>query len=244
MNLYTFKLEQFHIDNTRSRHQDTDTATFVLQIGGHQFPPQYFFAGDVNNGDHAVNLVFGPVLLNDPDHPAVFSYEIYNGDASKLSSSLAAMADSLVSQMADLTVKQATGNASPGNISSIEPSGDPSTPGQEFDPFADTSDWTQVIYEAILGGIVGFLFPDCDGFAAADAIGRTKSQWDSLIDSAGGATFRKTMRYPGTNSPAGCGSNSDYSVTWSVTREKITGSMRQFLKARGLTLNPGLRSLG
>lgn len=92
--------------------------------------------------------------------------------------------------------------------------------------------------------IGGFLFPDCDGFVAADGMGRTKSQWDKLIDSADGVTFRKALRYPGSNSPAGCGSNSDYTVTWSVTRETVKGSMRQFFKDRGLTSHPGVRSLG
>ena len=43
MNLYTFKLESFHINNTRSRQDDTDTVSFGFQVGGNQFPVKSFF---------------------------------------------------------------------------------------------------------------------------------------------------------------------------------------------------------
>lgn len=33
MGIYTFTLEQFHIDNTRSRHEDTDTVQFPAGCG-------------------------------------------------------------------------------------------------------------------------------------------------------------------------------------------------------------------
>jgi hypothetical protein len=243
MNLYTFKLDGFHIDNTRSRHQDTNTVTFGLQMSGQKFPVQSFFAGDVNNGDHAVNLVFGSVLISDGDHPAVFSYEIYNGDASQLPTDLVTMANTLLAKMTDLTIKTTGVDTGFANFSSGEAGADVPTTGRGSNPFDDTSGWSGLFLEAIVVDIGSFLFPDCDGFVAADAIGRTKAQWDELIDIAGGATFRKTLRYPGSNSPAGCGSNSDYIVTWSVTRERIKGSMREFFKAHALTLRPGVRSL-
>ena len=120
MNLYIFKLEQFHIDNTRSRHQDTDTVAFALQVGSHLFSAQTFFAGDVNNGDHAVNLVFASVLINDDNSPAVFTYEIYNGDASKLPASLAAMASGLADQIIPLTMQTTGVDTGFANLSSGE----------------------------------------------------------------------------------------------------------------------------
>jgi hypothetical protein len=64
---------------------------------------------------------------------------------------------------------------------------------------------------------------------------------------SGPATDVSKTKEPGSNSPAGCGSNSDYTVTWSVIRERVSGrapySLRQFLQAQQLKLNPGLRSL-
>jgi hypothetical protein len=241
VNIYSFKLEMFHIDNTRSRHEDTDTVDFGLQIGTQQLPVQSFFAGDVNNGDHGVNLVFGSVLATDADTPVAISYEIYNGDASKLAIGLDSLAKKILTQVIDQTVKTSgvSDNGFP-NLSSGEAGAD--IPQKE-NPFLDTSSWSTVFFESIFVGVGGFFFPDCDGFVAADGIGGRKRVWDKLIDASGGATLRTSMHYPGSDSPSGCGSNSDYSVTWSVTRERVTGSMRQFLKAHGLTLHPGLRSL-
>jgi hypothetical protein len=97
-----------------------------------------------------------------------------------------------------------------------------------------------------LAAIGSFLFPDCDGMVAADAIARSKEQLDTAIDAAGGATYRQSRRYPGSDSPAGCGSNSDYTVTWSVTRDREGGppySLRAFLHRNHLVPAPGLRSL-
>jgi hypothetical protein len=96
MNLYTFKLESFHISNTRSRHDDTDTVTFGLQVGNQQFPVQSYFAGDLKNGDYPVNLAFGPILIADDAGAAVFTYEIYNGDAGALPKSLVKLNQALL----------------------------------------------------------------------------------------------------------------------------------------------------
>ncbi|MBV9672633.1 MAG: hypothetical protein JO076_07380 [Verrucomicrobia bacterium] len=246
MALYTFALEDFHIDNTRSRHEDTDQVTFGLRVESREFPIQSLSAGDVNNGDHAVNLSYRSVCISAPMSPVAFSYEIYNGDASKLSVDLQTLDKRLLAQSVDDTVKTSGADTGFANFSSGEAGADVPTLDQD-NPFADTSDWSTIFFEKIFVDIGSFLFPDCDGFVAADAIGRTKGQWDVLINSAGGGTFRKSLRYPGSNSPSGCGGNSDYTVTWSVTRARITGlapySLRQFLQAQQLALNPGLRSL-
>jgi hypothetical protein len=47
----------------------------------------------------------------------------------------------------------------------------------------DLSDaWIQFLEFVALGS---FLFPDCDGFVLVGTIGKQKSEWDRLIDSAG-----------------------------------------------------------
>jgi hypothetical protein len=246
MALYTFALEDFEIANTRSRHEDTDQVTFGLQVRSRQFPIQSFSAGDVNNRHHGVNLSYQSVCISDPITPVAFSYEIYNGDASKLSVDLVTLNQRLLAQSIDDTIKTSGADTGFANFSSGEAGAD--VPMLDKDnPFADTSNWSTVFFESIFVDIGSFVFPDCDGFVAADAIGRTKSQWDALINSSGGVSFRKSLRYPGSNSPAGCGSNSDYTVTWSVTRERVAGpapySVKQFLQSHQVALNPGLRSL-
>jgi hypothetical protein len=241
VNFYTFKLESFEINNTRSRHDDTDTVTFGLQVGTAQFPVQSFFAGDLNNGIYPVNLKFGSVLITDGTSIAVFTYEIYNGDASQLSTSLVALNQSLLDRVVTLVLKNTDETGLP-NFSSGEAGADVPDGGDDSS-FEDTSGWSGLFLEAIGADIAGFLFPDCDGFVAADGIGMTKNQWDVEINSTGAVLSRKTMHYPGSDSPAGCGSNSDYTVTWSVGREPMLGSMRKFLQNHGLRLHPGLRSL-
>jgi hypothetical protein len=252
-------LEGFQIFNTRSRHVDTDTVTFGLQIGSHLFQLQSLFLGDLNNGDYAVNLLFGSVLISDAAVPVAFTYQIYNGDTSKLSIDLESIGKDLLTQVISATLKLTGVDTGYPNLSSgqagVDVPTDPRLTGGGPD-FEDTSQWSGIFLEALAADIASFVSPDCDGFVAADGIGMTKVQWDKLIDAkrwfedlprvglgTRSATFRQTMNYPGTDSPAGCDSNSQYSVTWSVTRERISGSMRKFFNERGITLRPGVRSL-
>jgi hypothetical protein len=180
MALYTFALEGFHIANTRSRHKDTDQVSFGLQVGNRQFPRQSFSAGDVNNGDHGVNLAYQSVCVSDPTSPVAFSYEIYNGDASKLSVDLETLDKRLLAQSVDDTIKTSGADTGFANFSSGEAGADiPML--DEDNPFADTSNWSMVFFESIFVDIGSFVFPDCDGFVAADAIGMKRSQWDALI---------------------------------------------------------------
>lgn len=240
MDFYTFDLESIHIDNTRSRHEDTDLVTFALQATGHQFPTQRHGTGDVNNGDHGVGLTFGVMLLGDNDE-AVMSYEIYNGDVSSLSDQLNALAKSLLTQQStslgiggvSLPVPNISGGTSVVGISGLSVTS----------LLGNTTGWYAAVAKSLATDAINFVFPNCDGFVAADAIGMRKSGWDSAINDAGGTTFRKSMQYRGGDSPSGCGSNSSYTVTWSVTRERIGGGLRGFLQSHGLTAGAGLRSL-
>jgi uncharacterized protein with LGFP repeats len=58
---YVISLDKFHIDNTRSVHNDTDHVNFALKMGSQAIPESLTRdTGDVNNGDHLVGLCFGP----------------------------------------------------------------------------------------------------------------------------------------------------------------------------------------
>lgn len=240
MAMYTIRLEQFHIDTTRSRHNDTDTGTFSAHIGTHSYPVQPFNAGDVNNGDHPLNLVVGPVGVSQPGTVLAFSYSIYNGDASKLSVALPDLTNDLAGKAWEFLQGKDPEQADLSDFTDYPGDNEPDTGELNFE---DTS-WVQVLEYLALGS---FLFPDCDGFVVIGTMGRFRVVWDRLIDAAGGSTYRQTIRYPGQKSPAGCGSNSDYSVTWSVTRQRASGpgplSLRSFLSAQRLALRPGVASL-
>ena len=242
MNFYTVRIESFHIDNTRSRHNDTDSVFLALQAGDTQFAARSKGVGDVDNGDHGVSLSFSCVMLSDPDRVLGFSFSIYNGDTGNLSDALNHALTSLLSDGVHVTL--------PGpRIRSFNLSG--AVPGISVAAntasitslLANTSTWYAAAARAAAEAAIDFVFPNCDGFVAMDAMCLTHQQWNLLFDSAGNDVLRATTHYPGTNSPAGCGSNSNYSVTWSVTRDRVGGSLRNFLNTRNRKLNPGLRSL-
>jgi hypothetical protein len=236
MALYVFLLEQFHIDDTRSRHEDTDTVAFAVQAGSSQPLLQSKFVGDVNNGDHPVSMVSPPLFVAAGAKPAVFSYMIYNGQTTNLRISL----NDLAKRVIDSYVQQIV-EGGPSKDPQVEIPDDPRLPDNAT---FDNLGWIVVLELAAIGS---FFFPDCDGMVVADVIGRSKSELDTAIDAAGGTSYKQTRRYPGTDSPPGCGSNSDYTVTWSVTRFRESGpgphSLREFLGRHHLILDPGIRSL-
>jgi hypothetical protein len=98
MALYAFGLEQFHIDNTRSRHEDTDTVALSVQAGPSQPFLQSKFVGDVNNGDHQVSMVSPPLFVAAQGKPVVFSYMIYNGQTASLEINLNDLAKKVIDQ--------------------------------------------------------------------------------------------------------------------------------------------------
>jgi hypothetical protein len=235
MAVYRFTLERFHIDTTRSRGDDTDTVVFAVRVAASAPAPQTVHTGDVDGGDVALNLVSAPLFVAGGDQQAVLSYAIYNGDTGHLGISL----DDYANRVIDEYTKQIR-EGGPSHDPTASIPDDPSLPDNAT--FDDTS-WINVLELAALGS---FLFPDCDGMVAADVIARSREQLDTAIDAAGGTTYRQTRRYPGSDSPAGCGSNSDYTVTWSVTRDRETVapySLRRFLRRNSLVPAPGLRSL-
>lgn len=69
----------------------------------------------------------------------------------------------------------------------------------------------------VLGVLEGLsiIFADCDGTVVAGAmtIGKTE-----LLSNAVEQPWEMTDDYPGTDSPVGCGSNSDYTVTYTIEK--------------------------
>jgi hypothetical protein len=201
---YSFSLDRFHISNTRSRHTDTDYVTVGLQIGGQTFPAQTKAMGDLNNGDYNVGLVFEGIEIDDPGTPVIFNYQIVNnGHASQ-----ADIDNALTNGAAQLASEGATAL------------GDKLIPGSG-------SIWGEAASEAVkwLGGVI---FADCDGPVAIDQVAVTAEVLDAAIDGANaGGTYSDTRSYPGTDSPTGCGSNSQYAVTWSASRNGVPTRLRR-----------------
>lgn len=69
---------------------------------------------------------------------------------------------------------------------------------------------------AAIKQLLGALVADCDGVVAADNVSYTGVQLEKLTERR--SSYFQQRHYPGTDSPTGCGSNSDYSVTWQIKR--------------------------
>jgi hypothetical protein len=58
---YRIVLDSFHIDNTRAPDEDTDVIAFQGTLDGNDLPKLSLSTGDVDNGDHLINLQFDPI---------------------------------------------------------------------------------------------------------------------------------------------------------------------------------------
>ena len=73
--------------------------------------------------------------------------------------------------------------------------------------------------ERIIKSYAGGLLPGgCNGIVASDEIVFSKAQLQQMTASG---PHTETRNYPGTDSPIGCGSNSNYHVTWTVMRTQL-----------------------
>ena len=75
---YIFRLLKFRITNTRALDDDTDHVGFTVQIDGDDTqPPQIRHTGDVDNGDHLINLSSNRLQI-DPSTTVTLTYQIVN----------------------------------------------------------------------------------------------------------------------------------------------------------------------
>lgn len=70
----------------------------------------------------------------------------------------------------------------------------------------------------VLESLLGLLFADCDGVVASETIAYQKGRdiWAQLQNS-GQTKISGVTQHPGTDSPSGCGANSNYTVYWSIS---------------------------
>ena len=186
---YTFTIDSFKITNTRSVHNDTDYVSMAVVVGDN--PPinvPIKSMGDVNNGVHAVNLSI-PNVADPGGQRVAFSYSIVNNGHSS---------DTFEQALSALVSAAATKAAEAGGGALAGPAGEAVGSG--------AGAWA-------IGKLLGIIFADCDGpVAAAD---HTYSAAE-LAAEANGKVVTTTDNNKGTDSPNGCGSNSQYYVTWSV----------------------------
>ena len=203
---FRFSLDSFDILNTRSRHEDTVFVSASVAVGTRSPVSATRAMGDLNNGHYGVGLSLDGIDVGD-DESAVFTYAIVNNGHSDpgtvqkvLEQALSALANK-GAQAAASAVGTAVGAAVGAAI------------GSGIVPVVGTA------LGALAGWLVsatsGLIFADCDGPVAAGFHVFKGSDLRSQIASSG--PVRGTDDHPGTDSPHGCGSNSHYTATWSVS---------------------------
>ena len=199
---YDFSLDEFEIQNVRSQSYDTDFVGFALRVGDTEYPAQVKEMGDIDEGTYYVGLKFQGVEIPDLYQTRVaLAITILNsgyGDTGGVAAALKDGMHELINWAWEDLVGRARG---PGTV-----------PATVFAVFLTVVgfiiDWT-------VGLVIDLLFANCDGPVVADVIALNghSLRWLTQDDKQ---MYRETNTYPGYDSPAGCGSNSVYTATWSV----------------------------
>jgi Clostridial hydrophobic W len=179
---YRIVLDQMHLDNTRAPDEDTDVISLTGKLDGQDLPTLDLSTGDIDNGDHLINLQWEPI---ETDQTSQFEmkFAIYNSGHAN---------EEAFRQKVDAALTAAAGAAAP------------------------LSGYASAFIT--IGKALFDLFDfDCDGLVAGDLMRASGSELAQLTINWP-HIFHVTRGYPGTDSSVGCGSNSQYSVSWYVQR--------------------------
>ena len=207
---YRFSLDSFQILNTRSGNifstsKDTDYVSFGLTVNNNPTQVITQSMGDLSNGTFPTNLVFDRVI-SDSDN-VVLTYQITNNSVGEANATAYLRQAALL--LANAAVKAIAAVAAP-------------VIGAEIGSLIGIAIPVPLVGSALgalggwlLGSAWGITFPDCDGPVAAGVHIFTGASLRAMT--ANNQTFTTTENHPGVDSPSGCGSNSNYDVTWSVS---------------------------
>jgi len=203
---YRFSMDAFKIDNTRSRHEDTVYGSLSLIVGEKPAKTAKAFLGDLNNGDyHIASLVIDGVDVNAAE-AVTFNYLMINsGHGGGIEEALTATGTELA--------KLGASAASAAIAAGLSSWTGPVIGGMTLQPMNSI---LQAVAKWVVGNTLGVLFANCDGPVAAEQISLLGESLQESTAAAG--VLDHTTHHPGTDSAHGCGSNSDYTVTWSIRR--------------------------
>ncbi len=202
-----FSLDSFRITDTRSVHEDTDFVTVSITVGTNAAITKTHAMGNLNNGTYPVGLGVSAVIPTDVAVPVVFSYVILNngnGDHAAVQHGVETALSALGTQAAKAATTAAGGAI--GAVLGAEL-------GTAVVPLVGTA------IGALAGWVVstvgGFLFANCDGVVATGIHVYTSTQL--IQNTAGGHKITDTVEHPGSDSPDGCGGNSRYFTTTTIS---------------------------
>jgi hypothetical protein len=207
---YNFELNSLQVLSKRTNTfpgtgEDTDFVGFTLTVGNNAPQTITKAMGNLSTNSYNIGLVFEGVAVNPGDN-VIFNYHIVNSGQPE-AKALAYLEQTLQKvTSAGITALAEAGAAALGALIG-------SLLGLAI-PVPLLGSALGALGGLLLADAWGFLFPNCDGPVAA-ALHIWSSAYLTAVTSAG--TFTNTENHPGVNSPSGCGGNSNYNVTWSIT---------------------------
>jgi hypothetical protein len=205
---YTFTILSFQVLNTRSRHEDTDHVSASLGNGATPTPQTLVkHVGDVNNGVHPVNLTLGPITVSDPNIGISFTYAILNNghQSNTLVEKALTSAAGAIAAAGAKAATAAIGAAVGAQLGTV------------VLPVIGTA--LGLAAGWLVSQLGALLFANCDGpVALEEYVAKGANLW--AVTHVGPIVGKGTVTtyHPGIDSPAGCGSNSVYTVTYQIAR--------------------------
>src|SRR5690349_5190568 len=204
--LANFSLDNFRITETRSLHNDTDYVSVSIKVGAKAPISSTRAMGDVNNGTHQVGLSVSADIPAD-NTPVVFSYVVINNGHSN-HATLEKDTEAALTALGNAGVKAASTAAGAAIGAALGAS-----LGTAAVPLVGTA--LRALSGWLVGEIGSILFANCDGVVAAGVRIYTGAQL--LQQTTGGRKLTETVQHHGTDSPTGCGSNSVYFTTDTIS---------------------------
>jgi hypothetical protein len=193
------------ITNTRSVHEDSDKASVSIAVGNGNPVTATSNLGDLNNGTFPLHMTIGPVTVNDPNVGIAANYLIVNSGHANWATVNGVLTQA-GNQLASAGARAATTAIGSAVGASI---------GTGIMPVVGTA--LGALAGWLVSEFIGILAADCDGPVAAEQPAfKGISLWNRT--QVPGASFQHTTYHPGVDSNWGCGSNSEYYVTWQVHR--------------------------
>jgi hypothetical protein len=207
---YSFWVPGFVIRTTRALFNDTDFATLGVAVTAAdgtqvaQYGPTTVSLGDLGDGTYPLNMHVAGVSVPEGGSMAV-AFTILNHRSSKTKQDIEAVLNEFAASILQALASGGMKGGAAGAAGSADGAGILGLSGRE-------AVLVEILGPAVLQG-TGDLLAGCDGLVVTESLTITQTE---LAAKAGQVPWTWSTEYKGTNSPGGCGANSDYTVSYTV----------------------------
>lgn len=198
MDFYRFIVTEFEVGLTRALDNDELYLSHTVHVDGTLVASNFAHLGSFSDGTHQTNVPgLQAVVINDPNAKVDFVFQLVNAGNPSSDTVEAAMLGT-ATQLSGIGSTSPSVSALVSSIIGIIPA---------------TGPWTFVLKG--VGKLWDWLTTNCDGPVAVDGISGPRYAIDNWADDDPDGEISVIQKgYGGLDSPAGCGSNSAYRVTW------------------------------